>query len=119
MSSSEFKVISDFGPLSTREAGAHARISVLNAMEVAAVVTLDFTDARPSPSFADELLGGLAAKLGREVFLRRVRIVGIDAAVRPLLNHVVATRLKQSRATSNNPSPEKSNAKDHGQPAHA
>jgi STAS-like domain of unknown function (DUF4325) len=112
MSSSEFKVISDFGPLSTREAGARARIGVLNAMEIAAVVTLDFTDARPTPSFADELVGGLAAKLGREVFLRRVRIVGIDAAVRPLLNHVVATRLKQSQTASGNPTSEKPNAKD-------
>jgi STAS-like domain of unknown function (DUF4325) len=119
MSSSEFKVISDFGPLSTREAGAHARSSVLNAMEIVAVVTLDFTDARPTPSFADELVGGLAAKLGKEVFLRRVRIVGIDAAVRPLLNHVVATRLKQSRPTSDIPSAEKSNAKDGGQLAPA
>jgi len=115
MSSSEFQVISDFGPLSTREAGARARSSVLSAMEIAAVVTLDFTDARPSPSFADELVGGLAAKLGREVFLRRVRIVGLDAAVRPLLNHVVATRLKQSQAASDNSSAEKPNAKDRRQ----
>jgi hypothetical protein len=59
----------------------------------------------PVTSFADELVGGLAAKLGREVFLRRVRIVGIDAAVRPLLNRIVTTRLKQSRfAASDNPS---------------
>jgi STAS-like domain of unknown function (DUF4325) len=117
MNSSEFKVISDFGPLSTREAGARARVRVLSTMETAAVVTLDFTDARPSPSFADELVGGLAAKLGREVFLRRVRIVSIDAAVRPLLNHVVATRLKQSQAAPDYSSAEKSNAKDHRQVA--
>ena len=117
MSSSEFKVVNDFGPLSTREAGARARVRVLSAMESTAVVTLDFTDARPSPSFADELVGGLAAKLGREVFLRRVRIVSIDAAVRPLLNHVVATRLKQSQAASDNPSSEKSNTKGHRQVA--
>ena len=86
-------------------------------METTAVVTPDFTDARPSPSFADELVGGLAANLGREVFLRRVRIVSIDAAVRPLLNHVVATRLKQSQAAPDDPSAEKSNAKDHRQVA--
>lgn len=119
MSSSEFKMISDFGPLSTREGGARARVRVLRAMETAAVVTLDFTDARPSPSFADELVGGLAAKLGRELFLQRVRVVGIDAAVRPLLNHVVATRLKQSRATSDNSAAEKPSAKDRSQLAPA
>jgi len=35
MSSSEFKVICDFGPLSTVEAGARGRIDVLNALKVA------------------------------------------------------------------------------------
>ena len=97
MNSFEFKIAKDFRSLTTRESGASARISVLGALESGASVVLDFTDARPSPSFADELVGGLAAKLGKEAFLRRVQIIGIDDAVRPLLNRVVATRLKQSR----------------------
>lgn len=104
MSSSEFKVTRDFRSLTTRESGVKARISVLRALESGSVVVLDFSDAQPSPSFADELVGGLAATLGRDAFVRRVRIVGVDQAVRPLLNHVVASRLKQSRTGNENPS---------------
>lgn len=114
MSSSEFKVISDFHLLSTREGGASARNNVLCALETSAVVTLDFTGARPSPSFADELVGGLASKLGRDAFLRRVRIIGIDDAVRALLNHIVATRLKQIRSTSDSSTAQKSNGENRG-----
>ena len=100
MTSFEFNIAREFRCLTTRESGASARIIVLRALEAGASVTLDFTDARPSPSFADELVGGLAAKLGKEAFLRRVRIIGIDEAVRPLLNRVVATRLKQGQAAA-------------------
>jgi hypothetical protein len=114
MSSSEFKVISDFHLLSTREGGASARNNVLCALETSAVVTLDFTGARPSPSFADELVGGLASKLGRDAFLRRVRIIGIDDAVRALLNHIVTTRLKQIRSTSDSNTAQKSNGENRG-----
>lgn len=102
MSSFEFNIASEFRSLTTRESGASARTIVFRALESGASVILDFTDARPSPSFADELVGGLAAKLGKEAFLRRVRIIGIDEAVRPLLNRIVATRLKQGQAAVEN-----------------
>jgi hypothetical protein len=109
MSSSEFKIAGDFRSLTTRESGVKARISVLRALESDSFVVLDFSDAQPSPSFADELVGGLAATLGRDAFLRCVRIVGIDEAVRPLLNHIVANRLKQGRTGSDDTSVHRSN----------
>ena len=113
MSSSEFKIAGDFHSLTTRENGVKARISVLRALESNSFVVLDFSDAQPSPSFADELVGGLAAALGRDAFLQRVRIVRIDEAVRPLLNHVVANRLKQGRTGSEDPSVHGSNSIEH------
>lgn len=109
MSSSEFNVVSEFHSLTTRESGAKARLCVLHALESDSFVVLDFSDAQPSPSFADELVGGLAASLGRDAFVRRVKIIGIDEAVRPLLNHVVANRLKQGRSASENTSAQGSN----------
>jgi hypothetical protein len=100
MNSFEFKVASDFRLGSTRENGRKARTSVLGALERSASVTLDFTGAVLSPSFADELVGGLILRLGKDEFRRRLQIVGLDESARALLNHIAATRLKQSGGTA-------------------
>jgi hypothetical protein len=93
MSLSEFAVATAFRSLGTRESGMEARQQVLKALEDNSVVVLDFNDAHPTPSFADELVGRLASVLGAEAFKQRIKIVGLGAAERSLLQHVVMRRL--------------------------
>jgi hypothetical protein len=96
---SEFKIAAEFSPLGTRENGAKAREEVLRALEAHSRVTLDFTDAHPSPSFADELVGKLAAILGQIAFKQRIFLTGVGPSERSLLQHVVMKRL-QDRASA-------------------
>ena len=97
MSSSNFAVATAFRSVATRESGALARKAVLQALEEHPVVTLDFTGAHPTPSFADELVGRLAEALGEAAFRQRVRFVGYGPAERLLLNQVVLRRLRRRR----------------------
>jgi hypothetical protein len=94
-SSIDFVVSREFQSLATRESGARAREAVLEALESHESVTLDFTGAHPTPSFADELVGRLASALGEACFRTKVRIVGADDAERTLLNQVVMRRLQR------------------------
>jgi STAS-like domain of unknown function (DUF4325) len=100
MPSSEFVVATAFRPLGTRESGVQARQQVLRALEEHSVVILNFSDAHPTPSFADELVGHLAGALGAQAFRERVKIVGLGAAERSLLQHVVMRRLPGANAES-------------------
>jgi len=95
MTSFDLVVKHQFPSLATRESGAKARAAVLSALEVHETVTLDFTGAHPSPSFADELVGRLASALGESCFRTKIRIVGADDAERVLLNQVVSRRLER------------------------
>jgi hypothetical protein len=97
MISSDFAVATAFHSLATRESGAKARDAVLQALASHAVVTLDFEGAHPTPSFADELVGRLAESLGDHAFRTRVRIVGVGAAERPLLEQVISRRLQRQQ----------------------
>jgi len=57
-------------------------------------LVLDFSGvSRASSSFLDELLGRLADELGRDVFERRVQVVGMSEAIRAMANVVIAQRL--------------------------
>lgn len=67
-----------------------------SALELAAVtlreceiLEVDFANQVPSPSFADQFVGGLAARLGLEQFRRRVKIKNAPEDVVPLLRHVI------------------------------
>jgi hypothetical protein len=93
---SNFTVIRDFPSLATRESGMQARQIVLGALEDHSHVTLDFSGAHSTPSFADELVGKLAAILGKSAFRSRVRVIGVDDAERILLQHVIARRMSIS-----------------------
>lgn len=95
MTSFEFAIATAFRSLATRESGAEARQSVLQALEWHPLIVLNFDGAHPSPSFADELVGKLAAILGANAFRERVQIVGVGDAERLLLNHVIAQRLRK------------------------
>lgn len=100
MDSSEFAVAKAFRSLGTRESGAAAREQVLRALETHSVVVLNFDDAHPTPSFADELVGRLAGALGADAFRQRIKIVGLGAAERSLLQHVIMRRLSAANAES-------------------
>lgn len=96
MTSFEIVVASTFRSLSTRENGAQARQTVIEALATHQVVTLNFLGAHPSPSFADELIGRLASDLGESIFRQRMRITGIGDAERSLFQYVVSQRLRRA-----------------------
>lgn len=95
MTSRDIVLTEAFKSLATRESGAKARETVLEALGDHESVTLDFTGAHPTPSFADELVGRLASALGESCFRQKVRIVGAGEAERTLLNQVVSRRLQR------------------------
>jgi len=79
----------------TRQNGAMARERVL--LEILAnapgPITLDFQGIEPTPSFADEFVGRLAAELGATEFQARIRFANLDESATLLLRAVVAKRL--------------------------
>ena len=87
----------EFHSLATRESGAAEFLRVKRALSSAETVTIDFAGLKVTPSFADGLLGGLAECLGESAFRARVKLIGIDPSMRPLLNGVISRRLQPSR----------------------
>lgn len=76
--------------------GMASRLMGDSALELAAmtlkeceVIELDFRQQIPSPSFADQFVGGLVSQLGLEEFKKRVKITNAPADIVPLLRHVV------------------------------
>jgi hypothetical protein len=85
--------VRDFRSLATRESGAMARELVLERLRDSTSVVIDFTDAHPTPSFADEFLGRLVESLGEVGFRASIKVQGADAETRPLLQQVITRRL--------------------------
>lgn len=82
----------DFPGMASRETGDAALAETLRLLDDVEVVELDFGGVNPSPSFADQAIGSLAAKLGLEEFKRRVRLLNAPPAAAPLLKHVILRR---------------------------
>jgi anti-sigma regulatory factor (Ser/Thr protein kinase) len=83
----------------SRDAGRALRTKTENLLAADAEnsVTIDFSEVRMiSSSFADEYLGKLRLSLGEADFTRRVRIVGLETSVRPVLAGAVSQRLRSS-----------------------
>lgn len=80
--------------LTTRPVGAAARSRLLDLLEDHESVEIDFHQKSLTPSFADECIGQLAAKLGFENFRSRVKLLNIGESSRPLIRHVVLTRCR-------------------------
>ncbi len=58
---------------------------------------LDFGGVKSvSSSFADELLGRLAAELGQDAFVARMDVAGMNATVRGIANAVIEQRLRSA-----------------------
>lgn len=91
-STSKIDLSHDFPGMESRETGDAALAEVLRALDDADVVELDFGGANPSPSFADQAIGSLAAKLGLDEFKRRIRLLNTSEAAAPLLKHVILRR---------------------------
>lgn len=78
--------------LTTRPVGAAARKHLLDLLEEHEAVEIDFHDRSLTPSFADECIGQLAAKIGLSSFRSRVKLLNVGESSRPLVRHVILTR---------------------------
>lgn len=97
MTISTFKIcISQQFKLATRPNGVEARTVLSGLLQTHDVLELDFRDASPTPSFADECLGGLCRILGLPAFKQRVRLTNVPEEIKPLIRRVVLTRSAES-----------------------
>lgn len=78
--------------LTTRPVGAQARRRLLDLLDEHEAVEIDFHQKSLTPSFADECIGQLAAKLGMSNFRSRVKLLNVGESSRPLIRHVILTR---------------------------
>ncbi|MFE1574149.1 STAS-like domain-containing protein [Comamonas odontotermitis] len=78
--------------MATRPNGQAFLNEVLFALETYHTVVLDFADRVPTPSFADQCVGGLAMHLGLESFKDRVKLKNVAESARPLVRHVIISR---------------------------
>ncbi|MGF6903921.1 STAS-like domain-containing protein [Paraburkholderia sp. GAS348] len=99
MTTSTFKIcVHEHFRVSTRPNGVDARTYVLNALKDHDIVELDFQDAHPTPSFADECVGVLCATIGWEAFRQRVKLTNVSDDSRGLIKHVIVKRRTEHHA---------------------
>lgn len=78
--------------LETRPAGARLCRHVLEQLDTHEAVGLDFSSRLATPSFVDELVGGLSDRLGESAFHKRVKFENVPPSLVPLIRHVLAAR---------------------------
>jgi hypothetical protein len=78
--------------LTTRPVGAKARDRLVSLLAEHETIEIDFHNKTLTPSFADECIGRLAARLGLSDFRERVKLVNLSSSSRPLVRHVILTR---------------------------
>ena len=104
MAESTFVLRSEAADFVTRDIGKRLceRLLALDAsVRREALITIDATGiTMMSPSFVDEFFGRIAAKLGIERFRSRIRMIGVDDELKPLINNVVRNRLLLERSAS-------------------
>lgn len=102
MKTSTFRleVLSNSRQLETRPAGILVRQQVLELLTTHDVVALDFCAVAGTPSFIDELVGGLIAELGEQGFRQKINLENISSSLAPLLRHVIATKRIQQRQSA-------------------
>jgi hypothetical protein len=81
----------------TRPVGAQARARILNFLRDYETVDIDLGNRSLTPSFADECIGQLAAKLGLPGFKTRIKLSNVSDSNKPLIRHVVLTRCNELR----------------------
>ena len=82
----------------SRPLGVKARNALLHLLESNSVLEIDFHNRSIAPSFADECLGQLAARLGLPDFKRRIRLLNVCESTKPLVRHVVLRRCSEAAA---------------------
>jgi hypothetical protein len=90
-------VAKDFPSAATRPAGRAALDRVLETLRDFDTITLDFDGVVITPSFADELVGGLITSLGADAFQQRVSIENVSDSAKPLVRHITNLKLKEMR----------------------
>ncbi|WP_093390005.1 STAS-like domain-containing protein [Rugamonas rubra] len=83
--------------MTTRPVGALARTRILSFLRDYESIDIDFGNRSITPSFADECIGQLAAKLGLSGFKNRVRLSNLSDSSKPLVKHVILTRCNELR----------------------
>lgn len=82
--------------MATRPNGQAFLDRVLDALANHDQVIIDFAQRAPTPSFADQCIGGLAMQLGLQQFKQRVQLKNVSDSARPLIKHVVLSRATRS-----------------------
>jgi hypothetical protein len=86
--------------LRTRHLGMQIRAEAEKELAMAGNLVLDFAGVEAlSHSFADELIGKLAAGMGKERTQSDLRFRNAQAHIRPLIQHVVANRLQMAKSS--------------------
>lgn len=96
-STSKIDVASAFPGMASRSAGDQALAEAIRMLEEMESIELDFQAHNPSPSFADQFVGGLVRALGLEQFRRRVRLLDVPEAAQGLLRHVILQRAASAK----------------------
>ena len=106
MTESTFLLRNEAADFVTRDIGKRLYEKLLaldSSVQPDARITIDASGiTMMSPSFVDEFFGRTAAKLGIERFRSRIRIVGVEDELKPLINNVVRNRLILERSASSN-----------------
>ena len=95
-STSRVDVATSFPGLASRTAGTEALAVATDLLSELDAIALDFQGQNPSPSFADQFVGGLVARLGLPEFRRRVKLQNLAAPAQALMRHVILSRAPRS-----------------------
>lgn len=94
--STVFRVVDEVDGFGSRRDGAALRAKIENIRQGAPdlPITVDFTDVPMiSSSFADEALGKLAQKMGRDAFFRDIKLICARESISALVRGAVGRRL--------------------------
>jgi hypothetical protein len=91
-STSRIELSSSFPGMASRSAGDEALLEARRMLGELESIELDFQGQNPSPSFADQFVGGLVAAMGLQEFKRRVRLHNVPTASQALLRHVITRK---------------------------
>lgn len=64
------------------------------------LVVLNFLGVEPTPSFADQCIGGLVTRLGLDGFKRQIKLTNVSDSAKPLIRYVILSRAPGGRLAS-------------------
>jgi hypothetical protein len=86
-----------FSEFVSRKEGAKARELLLNEFKKHSLLEVDLSNNLITPSFADECVGILVAKIGLDVFKKHFHFKGIKPEVKSLFVHVISCNLPKHK----------------------